>query len=66
MIFFLDENIPKKFISLLEGKGHEYIDIRGTDKEGMSDSDLIKMAKYRKAVLVTTDKDFFSHTPSLK
>jgi len=30
MIFFLDENFPKKVISLLEKQGHTVFDIRGT------------------------------------
>ena len=61
MNFFLDENFPKKAISLLEELGHKVFDIRGTDREGLSDIELFPLTKKEKAVFLTTDKDFF-HT----
>ena len=65
MIFFLDENVPKSSIKLLESKGHEVIDIRGTHFEGSDDSILFKIAQDKKAIFLTTDKDFFHTIPYL-
>ncbi len=50
MTFFLDENFPKKAIELLESTGYSVIDIRGTDKEGLSDNDIFNMCKEKNAV----------------
>ena len=61
MNIFLDENIPKITKSILEEKGHTVFDIRGTSQEGLEDLKLFSMAKTRKAVFLTTDKDFY-HT----
>jgi predicted nuclease of predicted toxin-antitoxin system len=61
MNFFLDENIPKKAAIILKESGHTVFDIRGTSKEGIPDSEILRMAKNEKAILLTTDKDFF-HT----
>jgi predicted nuclease of predicted toxin-antitoxin system len=38
MLFFLDENFPKRAVSFLNEKGHETLDLRGTPEEGLSDS----------------------------
>ena len=35
MKFFLDENFPKKAISLLETQQHTAFDIRGSSHEGL-------------------------------
>lgn len=61
MIFFLDENFPKKAIPILEAEGFQVFDIRGTEFEGADDVDIFKKAQEHKAVFLTTDKDFF-HT----
>ncbi|HNZ27528.1 MAG TPA: DUF5615 family PIN-like protein [Spirochaetota bacterium] len=61
MIYFLDENFPKKSSDLLKARGNQIIDVRGTDKEGLSDVDLFYIAKHSKSIFLTTDKDFF-HT----
>ncbi len=37
MKFLLDENFPKAAIHLLELRGHQIEDIRGTEKEGVKD-----------------------------
>ena len=42
MKFLVDENIPSSCSSLLTKSAHEVIDIRGTDKEGLSDMNLGK------------------------
>lgn len=61
MNILIDENFPKKSGDFLQSKGFNVIDIRGTDKEGISDIEIFKIAKKEKAVLLTTDKDFY-HT----
>jgi predicted nuclease of predicted toxin-antitoxin system len=63
MKFFLDENFPKAARILLSGKGHEVVDIRGTEKEGSLDNDLFLMAQQSDAIFLTTDKDFFHTIP---
>ena len=61
MKFFLDENFPKKVISLLEKQGHTVFDIRGTEQEGISDTEIFSLAKKEEAIFLTSDKDFY-HT----
>ena len=61
MIFFLDENFPKRAEIVLQSHGHTVFDIRGTSDEGKTDPEIFRMAKNKKAVFLTTDKDFF-HT----
>jgi predicted nuclease of predicted toxin-antitoxin system len=65
MRFFLDENFPKAAEALLAQKGHETIDIRGTEKEGSDDDHLFLLAQNSQAVFLTTDKDFFHTVPHL-
>ena len=45
MNFFLDENFPKIAGKILEAEGHAVFDIRGTEKEGISDIDIFNMIK---------------------
>lgn len=61
MNFFLDENFPKIAGKILEAEGHAVFDIRGTEKEGISDIDIFNISKNSSAVFLTTDKDFY-HT----
>jgi predicted nuclease of predicted toxin-antitoxin system len=63
MKFFLDENFPKAAEGILEGMGHEVFDLRGSDREGLSDRDIFAEAQRCAAVFLTTDRDFF-HTIS--
>ncbi len=65
MRFFLDENFPKIATKLLIKNGHDVFDIRGTSDEGAEDVDIFQMAQKEKAVLLTTDKDFFHTIPHL-
>jgi hypothetical protein len=37
MIFFLDENFPKSAGIYLESLGHQILDIRSTEQEGLND-----------------------------
>ncbi|MCB1087886.1 MAG: DUF5615 family PIN-like protein [Verrucomicrobiae bacterium] len=61
MRFLLDENFPKAVIPVLETKGHEVDDFRGIGRIGAADEEIIRLAKERSAVILTTDRDFF-HT----
>ena len=63
MTIFIDENIPRRVTGYLESLGHEIIDIRSTDLEGSTDFELFKEAQRRKAVFITTDRDFFTTIP---
>ena len=65
MTFLLDENFPKGAEAVLTSRGHEVIDFRCTAMQGMSDADVFKTAQAAKAVLLTTDRDFFHTIPHL-
>lgn len=65
MIFFLDENFPKTSGYLLQAKGHQVIDIRGSKNEGADDTTIFSMAQKHSAIFLTTDKDFFHTVPHL-
>ncbi len=65
MRFFLDENIPKNVATFLIKEGHEIIDIRGTEREGLSDKDIFNLAQENEAIFLTTDRDFFHTIPHL-
>jgi predicted nuclease of predicted toxin-antitoxin system len=61
MKFFLDENFPKAASKLLEQRGHQVIDIRGTENEGISDHEILEFSRKESAIFLTCDRDFF-HT----
>lgn len=61
MIFYLDENFPKKAVEFLEEKGHTCHDPRGTELQGCDDAQLVVEAQKLDAIILTTDRDFF-HT----
>lgn len=65
MNLFLDENFPKTALKPLSSKGFKVFDIRGTEFEGSDDVTLFKMAQDKKAIFLTTDKDFFHTIPHL-
>jgi hypothetical protein len=57
MKFFLDENFPRAAAELLGVRGHECIDIRGTEKEGSEDAAIFSMKPFttsRKSPNVTS------------
>jgi predicted nuclease of predicted toxin-antitoxin system len=58
MKVFVDENIPAMTVRELRKLGHEVMDIRGTEHEGMNDEDVWEMVQKDRRVLVTTDKGF--------
>jgi predicted nuclease of predicted toxin-antitoxin system len=63
--FFLDENFPKAAHALLVARGHVVVDIRGTAEEGAEDSQVFAMAQAKRAVVLSTDRDFFHSMPHL-
>ena len=65
MTFLLDENFPKSAIDLLRFRGHDAIDIRDAGLVGADDGVVFDMAQDLKAVLLTTDRDFFHTIPHL-
>ena len=65
MKFFLDENFPKAAVTLLESRGHEVWDLRGTSREGVDDQAIFELAQTNAAIFLTTDRDFFHTIPHL-
>jgi predicted nuclease of predicted toxin-antitoxin system len=65
MLFFLDENFPKRAIPFLNAQGHETLDLRGSGQEGLADSLIFTLAQEKGAVFLTTDRDFFHTVPFL-
>ena len=63
MTFLLDENFPKSAVSMLNELGHEVLDVRGTSREGMNDTDLFEFAQANEAIFLTTDRDFYHTVP---
>jgi predicted nuclease of predicted toxin-antitoxin system len=58
MKIFVDENIPSITVKELRQNGHDIMDIRRTDKEGMTDEDIWKIVQKDRRLLITTDKGF--------
>ncbi len=65
MNFRLDENFPKSAVIFLHDTGHSAarsIDFIG---QGAEDVAVFELAQHRKAILLTTDRDFFHTIPYL-
>jgi predicted nuclease of predicted toxin-antitoxin system len=58
MKILVDENIPRMTVERLRSLGHDVKDIRGTQSQGLLDSDLWNVAMTEQRVLITTDKGF--------
>jgi uncharacterized protein with PIN domain len=58
MRILVDENIPLVTAKELRSLGHDVMDIRGTNLEGIDDEDLWKIVQKEKRLLITTDKGF--------
>lgn len=65
MNFILDENFPHPAIALLESQGHSGQSILEFLGKGTHDVDVFQAVQRRKAVFLTTDKDFFHTIPLL-
>ena len=61
MNFLFDENFPKAAQPVLEQLGHEVLDFRILGDEGAPDSEVMSMGIKKRAVILSTDRDFF-HT----
>jgi len=58
MNIFVDENIPLMTVRALRKQGHNVLDIRGTEDEGIADDVLWQRVQRERRVLITTDKGF--------
>lgn len=58
MRIIVDENIPLMTANELRSLGHNVMDIRGTDLEGIDDEELWKIVLKEKRLLISTDKGF--------
>jgi predicted nuclease of predicted toxin-antitoxin system len=58
MKILVDENIPRMTVNRLRTLGHDVKGIRGTQSQGLPDSDFWNMAVAEQRVLVSTDKGF--------
>ena len=61
MKILVDENIPNITVHELRRMGHDVLDIRGTERQGMFDDLLWTLAQTERRMLVTTDKGFCEH-----
>lgn len=61
MRILVDENIPLLSVNELRAFGHDVMDIRGTNLEGVGDEELWKIVQKEKRLLITTDKGFLQN-----
>jgi predicted nuclease of predicted toxin-antitoxin system len=61
MKILVDENIPGTTVNELREQGHDVLDIRGTNDQGMNDQKLWQKAVQEERMLITTDKGFAEH-----
>ncbi len=61
MKILVDENIPKITVHELRAMGHDVLDIRQTERQGMFDDVLWPFAQAEPRMLVATDKGFSEH-----
>lgn len=61
MRILVDENIPKITVHELRAMGHDVLDIRGTERQGIFDDVLWPFVQGEQRMLVTTDKGFSEH-----
>jgi predicted nuclease of predicted toxin-antitoxin system len=58
MKILVDENIPSITVQKLRALGHDALDIRGTDLQGIPDARLWSLAQEEQRLLITTNKGF--------
>jgi len=56
MRILVDENIPNISVNELRSMGHDVLDIRGTERQGMFDDELWPFAQTEKRMLVVTSR----------
>ncbi len=61
MRILVDENLPNVTVSELQTMGHDVLDVRGTERQGLFDDELWPFAQSEQRMLVTTDKGFSEH-----
>ena len=64
MKILVDENVPKMTVLELKHRGHDVLDLRGTSKEGLLDSEVWEIARKESRLLITTDKGLGQHRQS--
>jgi len=60
----VDENIPIQTVNALSNLGHSVEDIRGTNKQGISDEEIWRIAQNENRLFRTTDKGFSQYRNS--
>jgi predicted nuclease of predicted toxin-antitoxin system len=58
ILILVDENIPQMTVAALGSMGHDVLDIRGAEREGISDDVIWELAQREGRLLITTDKAF--------
>jgi predicted nuclease of predicted toxin-antitoxin system len=58
MRILVDENVPNITVRDLRGIGHDVLDIRGTERQGLFDDELWALAQAERRLLISTDKGF--------
>lgn len=58
MNIFVDENIPAQTVRELRKLDHNITDIRGTEKQGITDDDIWEIVQKKQELLIATDKSF--------
>jgi len=61
MNILVDENIPHVTVEQLRGMGHDVLDVRGTDDQGMTDGALWNKVCRQKRLIITTDRGFAAY-----
>lgn len=64
MKIMVNENIPKMTVNELSKLGHNILDIRGTELEGIADEEIWKISQGQKRLLISTDKGFSKYRES--
>ena len=65
MNFLLDENFPKSASDFLKDAGHSAFRVLELAEQGIDDESVFGLAQRKRAVLLTTDRDFFHTIPWL-
>lgn len=58
MKILVDENVPLSVVRVLKRRGHEVARLADIQKEGITDDELIELAKKTRQVILTQDMDF--------
>jgi len=65
MNFLLDENFPKSAADFLKEAGHSAWRVLELAEQGTRDHAVFELAQQERAILLTTDRDFFHTIPWL-